>query len=843
MLHWPKATACDIVSALDSTRPRCQHTHSRKDAIRQLCRYPTRRLAPRIRLTMDEKSLELLEFQTAKSRVARFASFELSHQAILELMPLTNKRRVEERLNESTEARKLLSFIPGFSLGHIEDIRPAASLAAQGHVLQAIDLLVAAHTMEAVSDAREGIEGVREQTPRLWAIAETMSDLRSLVRDLTRGIGLGGEILDSASPRLADIRRRLIEARRDLVERLDVFVTSQEGQALVTDNVVTQREGRYVIPVKAEQRRTLQGIVHDVSNSGATVFMEPYATVEQGNALRELEISERNEIQRILQERSEALGKHRAEIERDIPAMTALDVALAKARYAQEERAIEPILLNERGGSGQGTRLDLRQARHPLIGPGAVPLSLKLGDGFRILVVTGPNTGGKTVLLKTVGLLSAMAQAGLPIPVAEGTVLPVFDQVFADIGDEQSIAQTLSTFSWHIGNVVRIVSNATDRSLVLLDEPGSATDPAEGSALARALLHKFLELGALTLAATHYTDVKVYAHSTPGLQNASLEFDPATNRPTYRLQMGFPGVSNALVTAERLGLPSDLVDHAREMLPKAERDLAELLGDLEAEKRGIDELKASLADEAAVVENLRVALEAELARLEQEDRQAAREARDSVAREAAALHRQMREVAAELKRARNQEQLERARTTLGVVQTKLRSDELEVPPSQPSASKEAPVPVDDDIRPGDIVRIRGTSTEATVVSVSEKTFQVEVQCASVRMWLGVDSVDKIAATTRRREGTVSLKVKKLDRDVPRELDLRGRRADEIEPALDTYFNAATMAHLPSVRIIHGFGTGTVRTIVREYLAGHRLVSSFRPGEQSEGGDGVTVADL
>jgi len=280
------------------------------------------------------------------------------------------------------------------------------------------------------------------------------------------------------------------------------------------------------------------------------------------------------------------------------------------------------------------------------------------------------------------------------------------------------------------------------------------------------------------------------------------------------------------------------------MLPKAERDLAELLSDLEADRRAIDEQKAALVDEAVVVENLRLALEAELTRIENEDRQAARDSRDSVSREAAVLHRQIREVAAELKRLRNKEQLEHARTTLGAVQAKLRSEELQIPPPpETGESKEASIVVDDDLRPGDLVRIRGTSTEATVVSVSQKTFQVEVQCASVRLWLGADSVDKVAATIRRSEGTVSLKLRKLDRDVPRELDLRGKRADEIEPALDSYFNAATMAHLPSVRIIHGFGTGTVRTIVRDYLKGNRLVSSFRPGEQSEGGDGVTVAEL
>ena len=793
---------------------------------------------------MDEKSLELLEFPAAKARVARFAAFELSRDAILELKPLANRRRVEERLLECAEARKLLSLVPGFTAGHVEDIRPLAAVVAQGRVLQAIDLVLAARTLEAVSDARLAVEEVKDHVPRLWAIAETMSDLRPLAKSLTKGISAAGDILDSASPRLAEIRRRLIDARKDLVEHLEALMASQEGQSLVTDFVVTQREGRYVIPVKAEQRRAMPGIVHDVSNSGATVFMEPYVTVDRGNVLRELEVGERDEILRILQERSEALGRHKAEIDRDIPAVTALDIAVAKARYAQEERAIEPILLDEKARGNQGTRIDLRQARHPLIGPGVVPVSLKLGDGFRVLVVTGPNTGGKTVLLKTVGLLSAMMQSGLPIPATEGTVMPVFDQIFADIGDEQSIEQTLSTFSWHIGNVVRIVSNATERSLVLLDEPGSATDPTEGSALARALLQKFLEMGALTVAATHYTDVKVYAHATPGLQNASLEFDPVTYRPTYRLQMGFPGISNALATAERLGLPADLVDVARQMMPQGERDLAELLGDLENDRRAVESLKTSLADEAAVVENLRRALEAELVRLDKEDRQAAREARDGVAREAAALHRQMREVAAELKRERNKEQLERARTTLGVVQTKLRSDELEIPPPPTDgAREEPPPPVDDEIRPGDVVRIRGTSTEATVVSVSQKTFQIEVQCASVRLWLGVDSVDKVAATIRRGATSVAVKLRPQERQVPMELDLRGKRADEIEPALDTYFNAAAMAHLPSVRIIHGFGTGTVRTIVREYLAHHRLVSTFRPGQPGEGGDGVTVAEL
>jgi len=795
---------------------------------------------------MDEKSLALLEFPAAKARVAKFASFDLSRQAILELRPLTNRKRVEERLRESTEARRLLSILPSFSVGQVDDVRPLVALAAQGHALQANDLVAVARTLEAVADARRDLEEVREHIPQLWAAAEALSSLGPLAKELTRGIGPSGELLDSASTRLFETRRKLIDARRELVADLEGFMASQDGQSLVTDHVVTQREGRYVIPVKAELRRTLQGIVHDVSNSGATVFMEPWSSVEQGNALRELEIGERDEILRILSERSEALGKHRAEVEHDITSMTVLDVAVARARYALSERAIEPILMDEHVRGSQGTLLDMRQARHPLLGPGAVPVSLKLGDGFRVLVVTGPNTGGKTVLLKTVGLLAAMAQAGLPIPVAEGTVLPVFDEILADIGDEQSIEQTLSTFSWHISNIVRFVSNATDHSLVLLDEPGSATDPSEGSALARALLQRFLESGALTVATTHYTDVKVFAHVTPGLQNASLEFEPVTLRPTFRLQMGFPGVSNALTTAERLGLPTELAENARQMMTRAERDLASLLADLESEKQQLDAMKAALTDDTATVENLRQDLERELTRLQEEDRQAAREARDGVAREAAALHREMRDVMAELKRARNKEQLERARTTLGVVHEKLRSEAMEVPAlpvTEAEGEKPDPQVLDDVIAVGDTVRIRGSSAEANVVSVSEKNYQVEVQCGSARLWLGVDRVDKVAAAPRRTDATVSLRLRKPAGNVPVELDLRGKRADEIEPALDTYLNAAMMARLPNVRIIHGFGTGTVRTIVRDYVKASRLARSFRPGEKGEGGDGVTVVEL
>lgn len=791
---------------------------------------------------MDAKSLEVLEFPLAKARVAHYASFQLSHQAILDLQPLTDRDQIVERLAESAEAGRLLSLQPDFATGAVSDIQPAATMAAQGMVLQPGDFVEVARTLHAVAQTRSRIHECRDELVRLWAIAEGLSDLHALANDLTRGIGPSGEILDSASAKLCEMRKRMIEARQELVEHLEGLVMSSEGQNLVTDQLVTQREGRYVIPVKAELRREVRGIVHDVSNSGATVFMEPWSAIEQGNVLRELELGERNEIQRLLRERSEALGQHAEEIRHSLAAIAELDVAIAKARYAREMKASEPIVLaGAAAEAGTGIVLHLKEARHPLLGPSAVPLSLEMGTEFRGLVVTGPNTGGKTVMLKTIGLLSAMMQSGIPIPVSDGTALPVFDGIFADIGDEQSIEQTLSTFSWHMSNLVRIVTNSTRRSLVLLDEPGSSTDPSEGAALARSLLEHFLQQGVLTLATTHYTDVKVYAHTTPGLQNASLEFDPITSSPTFRLQMGFPGASNALATAARLGLPEELVENARRFLPKAEQDLAALLSDLETEKRAAETLSEELVHERVTLQVLKRELDEELAQARDEERSAIREARDSVARESAALHRQIREVSAELRKHRGKEQLELARRTMGVAQAKLSTDEFRVPPPQPGRE---PEPVEDsDIRVGDTVRIRGTHADASVLSISENNFQFEVQCGQTKLWLGVDTVDKIAGTPRPQGQSVSIRARKSDRHVPLELDLRGKRADEIEPALDTYFNSATFAGVPSVRIIHGFGTGTVRNIVREYVSASRLARSFRPGKLNEGGDGVTIVDL
>jgi len=516
--------------------------------------------------------------------------------------------------------------------------------------------------------------------------------------------------------------------------------------------------------------------------------------------------------------------------------MAELDLALAKARYARTVKACEPVLKDSNGLKNEGMEtaiMKLVEARHPLLGEKAVPLSVEIGRDFSTLVITGPNTGGKTVALKTIGLFSLMTQAGIPIPASAETCLPVFDGVFADIGDEQSIEQTLSSFSWHVGNIVRITQNATPRSLVLLDELGTSTDPAEGSALARSILLHFLEKKILTVATTHYGDLKAFAHTTSGVQNASFDFDPATLTPMYHLTVGIPGGSNALATATRLGVPPGIIDQARDVLSGGALELESLLGELMAEKQKTGEVRAGLEIEKSEVEQQNAELKNRLERLKAEEKQAMQEARDKVVAEAAELHRQIRQASSELRREMTKERHEQAKKALTGVQEQLRSEVWTPDAGEPEPAQR--------ISAGDRVYLRDIGLQATVLSVDEDAREVEVQAGQLKLKLGLESVEKITETkpARTRGGTIPTATKVIST----ELDLRGKRAEEVEVALDIYLNDAVLANLSEVRIIHGIGTGTVRQIVRDFLAAHSLVKSFRTGRHDEGGDGATVVSL
>jgi len=795
---------------------------------------------------LGDRNLELLEFHKIREILAGFTSFSASRELALDLTPLLDEEEVRLRLRQSAEARRLLSLSPDTHIGEIVDVREMVKMAARGKILAPKSLLEIQKTLGAAHRLRSHLVNLPGELPLLSGLARDIVTLDQLQKDIDGCLSPTGDLLDTDSPKLASVRHRMREVRQELLTHLQAIITSPRWRKIIQDPIVTEREGRYVIPVKVECRRQIKGIVHDVSNTEATVFIEPWTTTDVQNELRELGAEEKDETERILRTLSAEVGAFESEISRNIELIAEIDLALAKARYAREAKATEPIIVAAgRSAKAEGHEpvgvLRLVEARHPLLKKKAVPLSVEIGRDFSVLVITGPNTGGKTVALKTIGLLSLMAQAGLPIPAQAESRIPVYDGVYADIGDEQSIEQTLSTFSWHIGNIVHIINNATAQSLVLLDELGTNTDPGEGSALGRAILLHFLSQGTMAIATTHYTELKALAHATDGMQNAALDVDPVTMAPTYHLTVGIPGGSNALATASCLGLPAEIVARARHMLSQGAQEIESLLTHLVTEQKNVESLRYSLEKELNEAEQNDADLKNRLRQLEEDKRRIIKETRDRIGREAAELQMKIREAAAELRKEKSKERIEQAKKALAEAQEKLDAGVWQARPAVEIGETEAEA---GPITTGDTVWLKEASVPATVLSVSEERGLVEVQAGKVKMTLRLDSVEKrIPSTGTVKTGSALIRREMRKSRVSLELDLRGKRAEEVEPALEGYLNEASLCGLSRVRIIHGIGTGTVRQIVREILASHPLVTSFQPGEQGEGGDGVTIVSM
>ena len=794
---------------------------------------------------MDQKSLELLEFPAVRERLAAFTTFIPGREMALKILPLNDYNRVLLLLKQSEEARRLLTLEHGFSIGDVFDIREAVKLAAIGKILEPQSLLEISDTLSSLISLRRRISERLEDLPTLWNIAEGITELPDIQKEIENTFDPEGEVRDSASPKLEQVRQQLKKVRAQLLEQLQSIISSSRWEKALQEPIVTEREGRYVVPVKVEFRHEVRGIIHDVSNTGATAFIEPYSTIDAGNTLRELEAEEKYEVERILRELSGRVGIYSREIARSLELTAEIDLAMAKAKYARRANAIEPVVVpfqsdtSDQSDMSDTVRprpvLKLIDARHPLLPVDAVPLSVEIGKDFSILVITGPNTGGKTVALKTIGILSLMAQSGLPIPAAKGTIIPFYDNVFADIGDEQSIAQTLSTFSWHVTNLVRIVSHLTDRSIVLLDELGTSTDPSEGSALARSLLSYILKHGAMGVATTHFSELKAFAHSTPGLQNSSLDFDAVTLKPTYHLTIGIPGGSNALATATRLGLSPEIVEKAREMLSPGSQEMEKLLSDVVVEKQQVLDTKKILEREREELQKRNRRLEEELEKLRSEEKHILSEARDRVVQESADLFRQIREASLELRKDKSKEKIEQARRAMAAVQEKMKSGSFASPVAEQTQGEKVEV--------GDTVWLKEANVAGTVLAFFGDDQKVEIRIGQARVKVGIDSIEKTTGTQRPELESVTYTPSPAKRKVSMELDLRGKRAEEIKDLVDQYLNEAAVANLPRVRIIHGYGTGVVRQIVRELLSRHTLVKSYKPGERNEGGDGVSIANL
>lgn len=784
---------------------------------------------------MDKKALKRLEYHKVLEQLAACSGSSLGREKIMAMEPLDDLQAILRKQEETSEGRKLLRLEPFAEAGGWKDIRAQLRKAGQGAILDPEELLAVADTLTAGRTIRKFFQDRQEQYPLLYEVSSALVSLPELERKIKNAILPGGEVADGASPELAQIRRRLAAAQAQVKEHLEHIIRSPSYQKYLQEPIVTIREGRYVVPVKIEHRSQVPGIVHDQSASGATLFIEPMAVVEKNNELRRLMAAEKREIQRILAELSAGVAQHAGPIGASLEALGELDFIMARARYSQKLDAWAPLLEGE-------ACMDIRRGRHPLLQGEVVPIDIRLGADFDTLVITGPNTGGKTVALKTAGLLVLMAQSGLHIPAGEGSRLGIFRQVFADIGDEQSIEQSLSTFSSHMNNIVEIIGKAGPDSLVLLDELGAGTDPAEGAALAQSILEKLHSAGAKTVATTHYGELKDFALTRERVENASVEFDAITLRPTYRLLIGKPGRSNAFEIAARLGLPEEVVKRARSFLTAEHIQAEELMRSLEKTQQEAEAERrraAELASEARALKERYEKIEADLASKRESILSRAAEEAQALVRaarlEAEAAVRELREKMAEEAARERENAIREAREKLRKLQQRVGRavPEKTVPGEAPAG-----------LRPGEEVFLTRYNQKGYVLEPPGAGGEVLVQVGVIKMNVPLRELRRVKeARPAGGQSEVAGVLLNKAREISPELDLRGLYADEALLEVEKYLDDAYLAGLSRVYLIHGKGTGSLRAAIHRQLSGHRRVKSFRLGEHGEGGLGVTVVEL
>ncbi len=820
---------------------------------------------------MDTKTLNVLEYPKILARLAEFCDFSASKELAHALKPTASIDEATRLLSETSEASFLLS-TRDLTIGGSHDIRPSANLAARGGVLEPQALLDVKSTLIACRELKKSLLGKSETRPQperrkkpkeeaesgpdqehpfphLAEIAYGLPDTFGLVDSISRVLSERGDVLDSASPKLGSIRREKKISHDRLMSKLQKYITDSKTTPMLQEAIITQRDGRYVIPLRSEFKGRIKSVVHDQSSSGATLFVEPLAVVELNNAIRELELAERDEERRVLAELSAQIGEHAQDLVYGIENLAILDLTFAKAKYAQEIKASEPVLhlMKEERGKKDAKALSyflfrLIEARHPLLDPATVvPIDIYLNPGVRALVITGPNTGGKTVSLKTVGLLVLMAQSGLHIPAQSGSELPCFEAVWADIGDEQSIEQSLSTFSGHLTNIVRILKKADNRSMVILDELGAGTDPQEGAALARAILAHLLERGIITFVATHYPELKTYAHGTEGVVNASLEFDIGTLRPTYKLTIGLPGRSNALAIATRLGLPDEIVTAAKNEVNPENIRADKLLDDIRKERNRTGREREKVEKARKRNEELNRELELRLEAIEDERRKVVAEARAEAELEVAVLKRNLDSLRSQLKKARQPlEALKQVEEQVEEIEEK-----VEKPVERKRKEERRPLGT---LKLGDKVTVSTLNADGVVTALGESDAEVRVGSLRIRAKLS-DLQRKSGEPSWISEPQTTVETAAVPRPSTKisspgmELDLRGQISEDALDKLDRYIEKAYLSGLPFVRIIHGKGTGVLRQAVREALGQNPHVTSFEEGGPKEGGEGVTVAKL
>lgn len=792
---------------------------------------------------MDPHSLATLEYPRILQHLAEHTAFSASRELALALRPSTEMDVVRLRQQETTEAKRLLSTRVEVSVGGARDVRAAARRAGLDASLPAEDLLEIGITLASAREIYRKLAPLAGDFPLLAAKAGEIRPLTHVIDEIRRCLDDDGQVVDAASPELARLRREIFTAKERLLERLRRLVSDPTTSRYLQEPIVTERNGRYVIPLKVEHRGRIPGLVQDQSSSGATLFIEPLATVELNNRWHELRIAERHEVARILRVLSELVGTEADNIINNVRLLAEIDLALAKAHYSFALNGVPaelaegqwPFFAADAAVAPWQQPLYLPRARHPLLDPATVvPIDVYLGGSNTVLVITGPNTGGKTVSLKTVGLLAAMNQAGMHIPAGEGARLPVFSGIYADIGDEQSIEQSLSTFSSHMTRIVDILRRADEHSLVLLDEIGAGTDPVEGAALAQALITTLLERRSLTLCSSHYSELKVYAFSTDRVENASVEFDVETLSPTFKLSIGLPGRSNAFAIAERLGLPEAVLERARGLISAEEIRADKLLANVKAASDAAAEERSAAETAHREVRGLQEELRLKLSQIEEARRAVIAEAREQAREE-------LEQMRAELRQWRGRVAATATEPVKEMLQMLDRLEER-IEPLEPAG---APQPLEDveALQIGDRVWVPSLGQEGVLLEIEGDGALVSLGGFRLRTELHRLQFRGRSLAAEAPPATEALVRRPLTPSPGMELHLRGLRAAEVPELLDRYIEQAYLSGLPWVHIVHGKGTGVLQQLVRDQLRHNPLVKSFRAGELSEGGEGITVVQL
>lgn len=800
---------------------------------------------PDIQNDLRARTQEILEFHLIRERVAERALFFPARQRALQLTPAWDAREVAELQQETAEGRAVMDNGGDVDMRSEADIDESVARAALGGILTGMDLLAIAAALDVHHRARSGILSVRQHAPLLADVAEGIPDLRELARQIRARIGNRGEVRDDATHTLRALRSQIRQAYQRVTASLNTLIQSSQADNALQDNVISIRNDRLVVQVKAEMRSRIPGIVHDASNTGATLFIEPFSTVDMGNTWRELALAEEREIRQVLRDISTLVGELAYDIRRANDLTARLDLIMARARYSYAIRGVPTAAPRSAADVDADMCVRLINARHPLLGRDAVPVNVSVGPGWSVLVVTGPNTGGKTVAMKTVGLLALMRQAGLQIPADEGSALPVFDGVYADVGDQQSIEQSVSTFSSHIRNVIRILAAATPNSLVLLDELGTSTDAEEGSALAKAILDHLADGGVSTIATTHHRSVAAFAETSRGMMNASVQLDPNSLAPTYHLTLGIPGRSYAMAIATSLGLPQAIMQNAESLMEPQHLRFEDWLTELQRER---SQLQATLMD----AERTRADAEAQRRKLDEQIDYLIVHREDilsGVRRQALAQYDEA------------QRRLKRAEAALswnagtGMSKTTTKADiarirrEISEQRAEAAAAANASstAALHTPLRAlavGDSAYVRGLNLSGTIVSLPQDGGDAEVGIGSIRIQVQQSRLSLIESGESRPdqpEAKVSIEVgPMLDSG---ELDIRGMRAEESVAQLEQFLDKAVRDGFSSVRIIHGKGKGVLRNAVREHLNRHPLARSFEAEARERGGDGATLVQL